>query len=271
MGNYSHKIPCSVAILTFNSGSTLKRALESVSNFSEIIICDGGSTDETLALARAFGTKLLVQAPEFKGEGNKIIDFSGVRNQMLDASSNRWFFYLDSDEVMTVELEKEISEIISSNHPASAFWVPRKYQINEDVIDCASTYPTNSQMRFFHKDAVNKFIKTIHERIEVKEGATILKLQNFMLVPFNSDPEFHRKKWQHYIDLEFARIGKVSWSKWVLMCLENLKISTLYLYRYLRNSFFCKGTKMPWALEWERHVYHLNLCKKFFPLNFKNK
>ena len=43
--NASEKINCSVGILTFNSEETLLKCLESVSDFSEIIICDGGNTD----------------------------------------------------------------------------------------------------------------------------------------------------------------------------------------------------------------------------------
>jgi glycosyltransferase involved in cell wall biosynthesis len=49
------KIRCSVGILTYNSGKNLRRALESVKNFSNIIIADGGSTDDTLQIAAEYG------------------------------------------------------------------------------------------------------------------------------------------------------------------------------------------------------------------------
>lgn len=260
-----NKIQATVGILAFNSGSTIRAALESVKNWSEIIICDGGSTDDTLSLARAYGAKVIVQDPQFKGPGNKIIDFAGVRNQMLKASSNPWFFYLDSDELMSPELESEINSIITARHPVAAFWVPRKYMLGGEVVGCAATYPTK-QMRFFHTDGVTGFIKTIHERIEVKPGAPILDLKNFMLVPFNPDPAFHRKKWEHYIELEVARRGRISFFGWLMVCAENFKISVLYAFRYLRNLIFCRGRRLPWKLEWERHVYHLNICRKFWKL-----
>ena len=261
----AHKIQCTVGILTFNSGQTIKAALESVRDFAEVIVCDGGSTDETLSLARAYGAKVIVQAPEFKGEGNKIADFSGVRNQMLSAASYPWFFSLDSDELMTPALQAEIETLISSGHPAAAFWVPRKYTIKGDVIDCAATYPTR-QMRFFNRNAVTGFIKTIHERIEPHHGAPVFTLKNLMLVPFNPDPLFHRRKWQHYIDLEVARLGRVSFWGWLKMCADNFKISLLYAFRYFRNLFFCRGRRMPWRLEWERHMYHINTCRRFWKL-----
>ena len=263
-----NKIQCTVGILTFNSDATLKATLESVRGFAEVIICDGGSTDETLSLARAYGARVIVQSPEFKGEGNKIADFSGVRNQMLGAASYEWFFSLDSDELMTPALEAEIEVIVSSGHPA-AFWVPRKYTINGELIDCATTYPAR-QMRFFHRRSVNGFIKIIHEKIEVKSESPVFKLKNFMLVPFNPDPAFHRRKWQHYIELEAVRRGKISLWGWFISSAENFKISLLYVARFLKNLVFCRGKRMPWRLEWERHVYHVNICRKFWKLLWKS-
>lgn len=264
-----NKINCTVGILTFNSEKTLKATLDSVKNFAEIIICDGGSTDETLPVSRAYGAKIIVQSPEFKGEGNRVIDFSGVRNQMLAVASYKWFFTLDSDELVTPELEKEIANLISNNHSPSAFWIYRKYTIDEKIIDCAATYPAR-QMRFFHRGAVNGFIKTIHEKIEVKPDMPVLKLKHFMLVPFNPDPAFHREKWRHYIELEAVRRGRISLWGWLGVCFENLKISSLYAFRYFRNLFFCKGKHMPWRLEWERHMYHINICKRFWRLVWKS-
>ncbi|MCR4311235.1 MAG: glycosyltransferase [Candidatus Taylorbacteria bacterium] len=260
-----HKIKCTVGILTFNSDTTIKATLESVRHFAEIVVCDGGSTDETLSLARAYGAKVIVQAPEYKGEGNKLVDFSGVRNQMLSVASHPWFFSLDSDELMTPSLEAEIETCITSRQKPTAFWVPRKYMLDDEVVLCASTYPTQ-QMRFFHCEAVKTFIKTIHEKIEVKPNAPVETLENFMLVPMNPDPMFHRAKWQHYIELEAKRRRRISLWEWVLVCVENAKISSLYFFRFVRNLFLCRGKRIPWKLEWERHVYHLQICKRFWRL-----
>jgi len=55
------KIPASVGILTLNSGKTLRRALNSLTDFAEIIVCDGNSTDDTLEIAREYGAKIIRQ------------------------------------------------------------------------------------------------------------------------------------------------------------------------------------------------------------------
>ncbi|OHA26467.1 MAG: hypothetical protein A3C06_02730 [Candidatus Taylorbacteria bacterium RIFCSPHIGHO2_02_FULL_46_13] len=275
----SQKIPCTLALLTRNSALTLARALESAKDFAEIIVCDGGSTDGTLAIARAFGARIIAQDARFKDTSGRIIDFAGVRNQTLKAAIYDWFFYLDSDELMTSGLAGEIhSHILKNmgmNHSgggnggdggvgegrrASCWWVDRKYMIDDKTIDCAATYPTR-QMRFFHRDTVTEFIKPIHERINPKSDALIKTTENFMLVPISPDPRVWRDKWKHYIELEIARRGKISFWDWVDVCMENAKISFLYAFRLVRNAIFYSGTKMPLALEWERHVYHWNLCK----------
>ena len=57
----NQKIPCSVGILTLNSGQALRRCLDSLKDFAEIIICDGNSTDNTLEIAREYGAKIVKQ------------------------------------------------------------------------------------------------------------------------------------------------------------------------------------------------------------------
>ncbi len=257
------KISCSVGILSFNSERGIRKALESVKDFAEIIICDGGSTDKTTEIAKEFECKIIFQDQKFKYENNRIRDFSGVRNQMLEASNYLWFFYVDSDESLTNEVVSEVREIIEKNTSPSLYWVPRKYVIDGKIIDCASTYPSK-QMRFFHREAGDKFIKTIHERIDPKPDYPVLSLKNFMLVPQSGNVEEIRKKWDYYVNLECERRPKISFMDWLKVCLENLKISLLFAFRSLRNIFFCRGSKMLFALEWERHRYHFNLCKNLF-------
>jgi glycosyltransferase involved in cell wall biosynthesis len=259
------KIQCSVGILTFNSAESLSRTLDSVKDFEEIIICDGGSTDDTLDIARKYGCKIIFQDPKFKREDGKIKDFGGVRNQTLDASSHKWFFYVDSDELLSGELIEEIRSTVLNSKGPTAFWIPRKYVVNGLVIDCATTYPSK-QMRLFHRDGVNRFIKTIHERIEVKEGTAVSQLSNVMLIPMTTDIKAIQKKWDYYIDLEEERVGKITVWFWFRSCFQNFKISTLYLLRLIKIQFFCQGNKMPFTLEMQRHVYHINMCKRFFKM-----
>lgn len=266
----SDKILCSVGILTFNSAKTLKKALDSVHNFSEIIICDGGSKDDTIKISKAYNCKIIKQDKRFKYADNSISDFSGVRNQMLLESTYDWFLYIDSDEYLSPEVVEEIKLVIKNNNSKNlVFAMPRKYVIKGRVIDCATTYP-NYQVRFFNKKAVNKFVKKIHERIDVKGGFEKSKLKNceYVIMPSVSDL---LRKWNYYLKLEVERNKDISFLKWLnYILIQNIKSSILYLIRYLRISLLCKGNKMPFLYELLRHWYNLKLIfltgKKFIKI-----
>ncbi len=156
------KIPCSIGILTYNSGQLLERCFKSVAEFAEIIISDGGSADDTLKIAEHHGCKIIQQSQI----GQPIEDFSLERNRMLDVASYDWFFYLDSDEVMSSELKGAIRKICEN--PAPEFLIYRVIQQNTspDLKQKYQDLKTRYQTRFFNKKTGARFIKKVHERIK---------------------------------------------------------------------------------------------------------
>lgn len=250
------KIQCTVAIITYNSGRTLRFALDSVKDFAEIIICDGGSTDDTLLIAKEYGAVVIYDDPAFKDKDGKLINYAGVRNQTLKKSTYQWFFYIDSDEYITKDLAKEIGYKIASRDPV-AFWVPRLYVIDGEIIKCASTYP-NVQMRLFHKESVTGFVKEAHERIDPKKDAKISRLSNYMMVPMDSIEDL-RKRWDNAIKIEILRRQPITKKQCLHTSIKPILISVLYFLRFIRNILFCRGKHMPIVYEWERHVYHFKL------------
>lgn len=160
-----NRILASVGILTFNSASTLRRALESVYEFDDIVICDGGSTDDTLDIAREFGARIIAQDSQFKNPDGSLKNFGGVRNQCLDAAKYDWFLYIDSDETASAGLVEEIRNVVASNDSALVYRVPIGIMMDGRYIKYSSNYP-GYQHRFFSKRSGAHFIKPVHERIE---------------------------------------------------------------------------------------------------------
>lgn len=256
-------------ILTFNNEKTIRRTLESVRDFDEIIIIDGGSTDGTLEIVKEYKCKIIFQDAKFKNIDNTISDFAGVRNQGLAVAAYDWFLYIDSDEYLSVKISKEIEEIIASRGKIFIFNMPRKYVINGRVINCTTTYP-NYQTRFFNKNAVEGFIKKIHERIKIKKDYKKAKLINCQYVPIENAKALI-VKWNKYLQLEVERNKNQSFLHWIrFMLFQNVKVSMLYLLRYIKIILFCKGDKMPLSYEMLRHWYHFKLIwltfKKFINL-----
>lgn len=253
------RIPCTVAILTRNSESTLARALESVRSFDDVLICDGGSTDNTKNIATSFGARIIEQDSLYVGEDGRIRNFSGIRNQTLDAARHAWFLFLDSDEYLSDALVEELRETVSLNMPA-AFWVPRHYVINERIIHCASTYP-NRQMRFFHRESVGRFIKEVHERIELLEDSVVRECCAPLLVPFAEDAAELRIKWSRYLAIEEERQSLRTFRSWLVSSCREAAIGALLLTRTLRNIAFCRKGHMPFALELARLWYQKELIR----------
>lgn len=258
--NDNAPIPCTVAILTKNSAGTLGRALESVKDFSDIIVCDGGSTDDTVNIAGQYGARVIVQDPAFLDAQGRIADFAAIRNQTLGASRESWFFFLDSDEYISKELENEIRRVTTSRTDG-AFTLFRRYVLDGQEVMCATTYP-NPSTRLFAKSSVVGFIKKVHERIELKPGVTAGTLQGKLFVPVEGTSGPSPTKMDYYIGLQIAQSmtsAKPFYRKFLDMLWWHARVSLLYLLRLVRIRLFCRGTKMPLKIELSRHVYHVRL------------
>lgn len=257
----STKIPCTVAILTRNSGSTLARALKSVVDFAEIIVCDGGSTDDTLAIAQTYGARVIPQDSQYCDAQGRLTHWAGVRNQTLSAASYQWFLFLDSDEYLSPQVVEEIRQ--ASVGKAAAYWVPRKFEYQGKIIDCAVTYPS-VQMRFFSRHVTNRFIKEVHEKIELKESITPATLNAYMVVPLPERAEELHVKWCRYLSIEKERRAPTSFVQWIRIATHELGVGGLYLLRLLRIRLFCRGTKLPVRFELARVWYQWALVKDSF-------
>jgi glycosyltransferase involved in cell wall biosynthesis len=259
------KIPCSVGILTFNNEKTLARALESVQDFDDIVVLDGGSTDGTLDIARRFGARIVPQDPQYKNAEGRIIDFSGVHNQHLALATHKWCLCIDSDEYLSHEARDEIRAIterpVAPGDPL-VYELPRKTVIDGVCIECASVYP-NFQKRFFHLDGVTGFIKPIHERINPKPGVRIGKLTHPEYVPLDLTPKEYYDKQRRYLAIEVERHKHDTLSMWLTgVVYGSTRSSLAYFVRHLRSLLFCRGTHMPLWVEWMHHWYNWNLIVK---------
>ncbi len=159
------KIPASIGILTLNSGKTLRRALESVKDFAEIIVCDGNSADNTLALAREYGAKIIKQydsdEPNLRCEKDK----ANVRNRNMRGASFDWYFFMDSDDELKLEVALEICAIVENpNPPFLIYKMPARIFLDGKLIKHASVYPAY-QTRLFSRETGAYFKGPVHERI----------------------------------------------------------------------------------------------------------
>lgn len=155
-------IPCSVYIVTLNCGAWLKDTLNSVKDFSEVIILDSGSTDDTYAIAQNF-SNVKISHQDWQG-------YAGQKSLALAQCRNEWVLNLDGDEVLSEELKSEIVQVIQANQ-IDALITP----INDVFLGVPNSNYTkkHAKVRFFrkskgHYDLANK----VHENVIV-EGQSV--------------------------------------------------------------------------------------------------
>lgn len=256
-----NKIFCSVAILTLNSAQTLRRALDSVKDFAEVIICDGGSADDTLEIAKEYGCKIIFQDSQFKNIDNRIKDFAGARNQCLDAVSFDWFLYIDSDEAISPGLKLEIGQITTSSTDIYFYNVPLGLWIRGKLIKHSSNYP-GYQNRFFNKKSGARFVKTVHERIYFDRSINSVKSLNNPWYVFCTDEEVNHyfREARQYLKIEAQRYQNLPFVDSLRRCGRHLKIFFKILTKSLRN-YFLYGFEysVPPRMEIGRALYQLTL------------
>jgi glycosyltransferase involved in cell wall biosynthesis len=91
----------SAIILTKNEEDKIKKCLESLQFCDEIIVIDDNSSDKTLDIAQKFDN---VKIFKKNLDGN----FAVQRNFGMEKASGKWILFIDADEEMSKDLEKEI-------------------------------------------------------------------------------------------------------------------------------------------------------------------
>jgi len=267
------KILCSVQILTLNSGKTLKRCLESVKDFAEIIICDGNSTDNTLDIAKEYGCKVVKQE-ETEKKNIKIKNFSRVRNKCLKAATYDWFFYIDSDDMASPELVEEIRNIVKRNKPPYIYEVPVKVILNGRVVEHYSSYP-GRERRFFNRKTNAYFIKPVHERIEFdSEKYEVGRLKSCWYRIWDKD--YINNIW-HNIQMKHIHLAVASFEnkslyhdlRWAVF--DNILRSAKVIIKALRNwLFFGFKKSMPPKIEIIKALYYWRLMLRIIKLRLRN-
>jgi glycosyltransferase involved in cell wall biosynthesis len=94
----------SVAMIVKNEEVMLARCLESVKEADEIVICDTGSTDRTIEIAREYTDKVYT---DYVWNDN----FGEARNHAISKCTGDWILIIDADEILLSTIS-EIKEII---------------------------------------------------------------------------------------------------------------------------------------------------------------
>jgi len=181
-----------VCILAKNARSTIAKTLESTSSFSEVIVLDNGSTDDTVEIAKHFSNVRVIETP--------FIGFGPLRNKATSLASNDWILALDTDEVLSMPLLKELQVLTLTSNTVYA--LSRENYYNGKHIKGCGWHP-DKVVRLYHRKTTQYTDAWVHESVITKD-LLIHPLKGALLhEPFRATAEFLNKM-QHYSSL-FAK------------------------------------------------------------------
>jgi glycosyltransferase involved in cell wall biosynthesis len=154
----------SVIVITKNEAQRLAQCLRSVPFADEIVVVDSGSSDDTVAVARAHGARV-IETTDWPG-------FGPQKNRALDAASGRWVLSLDADEWLSDELAQQVRQVVEaplSDAAPAAYLVPRLSSFCGQWMRHSGWYPDRIE-RLFQRGKARFSNNLVHERLQV-EGA----------------------------------------------------------------------------------------------------
>lgn len=189
-----HRLHCtlmklSVIIITKNEADNIQACLDSVSFADQRIIVDSGSTDGTVAIARAAGATVI--ETDWPG-------FGPQKNRALDAAAGEWVLSLDADERIGDALRGEILAAIAQ--PAhDAYMLPRLSSFCGHFIRHAGWYPDHI-VRLFRRGSARFSDDLVHERIVFAESGAG-RLKNPIIHYSYRDDSAYLRKLEQYSSL----------------------------------------------------------------------
>jgi glycosyltransferase involved in cell wall biosynthesis len=201
-----------------------------------------------------YGARVIPQDARFKDAAGRLSDFGGARNQCLDAAKHDWFLYIDSDESITEGLRDEVRAAVETGGQSiAAYRVPIGIMIDGVLAKFSTNYP-GYQFRFFNRASGARFVKPVHERIELPRGAHIGTLRSkWMIHTERGDWDKYIKDGRRYRELASAHFSTRSWPTVVATLLRNMRSAVGVLLRYIRITAI-RGTEpaVPFSGEFGR-------------------
>lgn len=146
--------PITVVIPTLNEGDRITECVRRLVWADEVIVADGGSTDGTVAAARAAGA-VVVEVP-----GRTI---AAQRNAAIERARNAWVFALDADERIGPELAEELARL--ARLPAHEAYAVRRRNIYLGRVMRYAGWGNSWAVRFFRRE--RRFAeRRVHEGLE---------------------------------------------------------------------------------------------------------
>jgi glycosyltransferase involved in cell wall biosynthesis len=149
----------SLIIITKNEEAQIARCLQSVDFADEIVVIDYQSSDNTAAIARSLGAKVIVT--------NQWPGFGPQKNRAMAESTGDWILSLDADEWLEKPLAEKIKAVIADPQAADGYMFRRRSRFCGKVVLFSGWWP-DYVLRLWRRGKGRFTNAPVHERVIVK-------------------------------------------------------------------------------------------------------
>ena len=192
------RVPLSVVIITLNAAAQLRECLAGAGFADEMLILDGGSSDDTCAIAAAMGARV-ERSADWPG-------FGPQKQRAVALARNDWVLCLDADERVGTELRASIEAALAAagSGPRHAVWrMARANRFMGRVLRHGEGYPDWS-VRLFDRRQARWSDDPVHEKVLTQ--ATIGTLAGDLLHESAESLETYLDKQNRYTTLQAAQL-----------------------------------------------------------------
>jgi len=179
-----------VIVLTQNNQKTIAKTLDSLKNFSEVLVLDSGSTDDTLKIVKNYPNVTIHTSP--------FLGFGPMRNYAAKLASHDWILSIDSDEVLTKDLEEEI--LLLKLDPECIYSIQRHNFFNGKRIKWCGGWHPDVVLRLYNRKKTQYSANLVHEKIVEKDYKITPLKAPLLHTPYLEIGDFLHKM-QHYTAL----------------------------------------------------------------------
>lgn len=192
----------SVTLATYYEEKDLERCLNAIKDIAdEIIIVYGQKANEKPLIDEKYHAKVIAVPNEYE-------NFHVMKKKANDQATGEWILQIDTDEVVSPELKKEIRAVIESSPEENGFWIPRANFFLGKFLKKGGAYPDYT-LRLYRRGKGNLAAKSVHEQATVEGKVGYLKNN---LLHYNN-PTFSTyldRRLDHYTDI-MAKNIKGGW------------------------------------------------------------
>lgn len=147
----------SVILITKDEGSDIRACVDSIAWADEIVVLDGGSRDDTVAICREYTDKVYLNE-DWPG-------FGPQKNRALAHATGEWVLSLDADERVSTALRQEIQQAVRSDRFVG-YEIPRRSSYCGRTLRHGGWWPDHV-LRLFKRKQGTFSDKPVHEKVIV--------------------------------------------------------------------------------------------------------